>query len=131
MLGCPLLDALAHRYVDAPDGVVIELDITDELRGPGGSMHGGLLAGLADCAGAAAVTREAQRPVATSNVSLNYLAAARVGPLRASASALRVMRHHGVAQVDVRDTGKGDRLVATALVTVTFLEGEDYRRKTA
>jgi uncharacterized protein (TIGR00369 family) len=129
-LGCPLLDALPHRHGVEGEQHHVELDITDEMRGPGGSVHGGLLASLVDCAGASAIARASGLPVATSGASLSYLSAARVGPLRASAVPLRMSRHHGVAEVRVFDAGKQDRLVATALVTVTFLAGHEFVRKT-
>lgn len=128
-LGCPLLDSLSHRHFT--DGVfhVIEMDVSDDMRGPGGAVHGGLLASLIDCAGAAAIAHASQRPPATSNLSVNYLAAGRVGPLRARAESLRIGRHHGVAEVRVDDVGKNDRLVATATVIVNFLDGSDFKKQ--
>jgi uncharacterized protein (TIGR00369 family) len=61
-------------------------------------------------------------------LSVNYLAGARVGPIRAEAEVLRVGTTHGVAEVRVHDVGKGDRLVAVGHVTVNFLTGDDYQR---
>ena len=127
-LGCPLLDRLPHA-ID-PTGPVVELDITDDVRGPGGAVHGGLVASLIDCAGASAVAVASQRLVATANAAINYLAAGRVGPLRAVPSVLRIGQHHGVVEVRVYDAGKDDRLVATALMTLNFLSGEGFVRKT-
>ncbi len=102
----------------------MELDITDEIRGPGGAVHGGLIASLVDRAGAYAVHQASQRLVATSNLSLSYLAAATTGPLRAVATALRIGSRQGVVEVRVFDAGKEDLLVATALLTLSFLPGE-------
>jgi uncharacterized protein (TIGR00369 family) len=128
-LGCPLLDALPHRhYVD--DGLhIVELEVSDAMRGPGGAVHGGLVASLIDCAGASAVASASKRPPATSNLTVSYLAAGRVGPLRAQAKTLRIGRHHGVCDVRVYDVGKDDRLVATATVTVNFLDGAEFTSK--
>jgi len=109
---------------------VVELDIVDDVRGPGGSVHGGIVASLIDCAGASAVAHASKRLVATTNLSISYLAAGRVGPLRALAECLRAGRNHGVAEVRVYDAGKDDRLVATAVVTLSFLEGTDFSSKT-
>ena len=130
-LGCPLLDELPHR-VELDGGIVaVELDVTDEMRGPGGAVHGGLVASLIDCAGAVAVARASARLVATSSSSISYLAAGRVGPLRAGATAIRIASHHGVADVRVCDAGHGDRPVASALVTLSFLPGEAFTRRTS
>jgi uncharacterized protein (TIGR00369 family) len=128
-LGCPLLDELPHRLRADGDHLVIELDITEEMRGPGGAVHGGLVASLIDCAGAIAVASASQRIVATSNASISYLAAGRTGPLRAHGSAVRIGSHHGVAEVRVYDAGRDDRLVASALVTLSFLAGETFTRQ--
>jgi uncharacterized protein (TIGR00369 family) len=109
------------------DGMhVVELDVGDEMRGPSGAVHGGLVASLIDCAGASAVAGASRRPPATSNLSVSFLAAARVGPLQARADVLRIGRHHGVCDVRVHDVGKDDRLVATALVTINFLDGSEF-----
>jgi uncharacterized protein (TIGR00369 family) len=128
-LGCPLLDGLSHRHFIEDDSHVVELDISDEMRGPGGAVHGGLVASLIDCAGASAVAQASRRPPATSNLSVSYLAAGRVGPLRAHAEVLRLGQHHGVCDVRVYDIGKNRRLVATATVTVNFLDGTEFTSK--
>ena len=70
-LGCPMLDALPHRHIVDGDALI-------------------------DTAGACVVTRASKRPPATPNLSISYLAAGRVGPIRAEAAALRIGRHHGV-----------------------------------
>lgn len=123
-MGCQLLDQLRHRSYDQ-DGVhIVELEVSDDILGPGGAVHGGIIASLVDRAGAYAVARDSQRVVATSNMALNYLAPADVGPLRAMANTLRVGRQLGVVEVKVLDAGKDDRLVATALLTLSYLTGE-------
>ena len=123
-MGCQLLDHLRHRSYDQ-DGVhVVELEVSDDILGPGGAVHGGIIASLVDRAGAYAIARDSQRVVATSNMALNYLALADVGPLRAMASTLRVGRQLGVVEVKVVDAGRDDRLVATALVTLSYLTGD-------
>ncbi|HWC38414.1 MAG TPA: PaaI family thioesterase [Acidimicrobiales bacterium] len=124
-----MLDELAHRFRLDEERVAMELDVTDEMRGPSGAVHGGLVASLIDCAGATAVARASGRPVATANASISYLAAGRVGPLLANASAIRVGSNHGVAEVRVCDAGQGDRPVASALVTLSFLSGKAFTRR--
>ena len=102
----------------------MELDITDDRRGPRGAVHGGIIACLADRAGAYAAVRSSGRPVVTSGVALSYMASARVGPLRAVAIALRIGGQQGVVEVRIHDNGQENRLVATALLTMSFLAGE-------
>jgi uncharacterized protein (TIGR00369 family) len=119
-MGCALLDQLPHRTYDDGDAHVVELDVTDEIRGPVGAVHGGLIASLVDRAGAYAAVQASGRSVVTSTVSLSYLAAATRGPLRAAAVPLRVGRRQGVIEVKVHDRGHDDLLVATALLTLSF-----------
>ena len=123
-MGCDLLDGLSHRSYDEEGTHVVELDITDDIRGPRGAVHGGLIACLADRAGAYAAVRSSGRSVVTSGVALSYMASARVGPLRAVAVALRIGRQQGVVEVRVYDHGQENRLVATALLTMSFLAGQ-------
>lgn len=123
-MGCPLLDQLPHRSYNKDGAHVVELDIVDEIRGPGGAVHGGLIASLADRAGAYAVVRSSGRGVVTSSLALSYLATATVGPIRAVATTLRAGRQQGVAEVRVHDAGRDDRLVATALLTLSYLPPE-------
>ncbi len=123
-MGCALLDQLPHRTYDEGDEHVVELEITDDIRGPVGAVHGGLIASLVDRAGAYAAVRASGRSVVTSTVSLSYLAAATRGPLRAAAVPLRVGRRQGVIEVRVHDRGHDDLLVATALLTLSFVSAE-------
>lgn len=85
------------------------------------------MASLADRAGAYVVAQASQRLVVTSSVALSYLSAATVGPVRAVAIALRVGKQQGVAEVRVYDAGRENRLVATALLTLSYLPGEAFR----
>lgn len=112
---------MSHKSFDDGGIHIVELEISDEMRGPGGAVHGGLVASLVDRAGAYAIARDSQRPVATSNVALSYLASASGGPLRATATTLRVGRRQGVAEVKVYDQGREGRLVATAVITLSYL----------
>lgn len=137
-MGCALLDGLSHRSFDVGDDHIVELEITPEIRGPSGAVHGGLIASLVDRAGAYSAHAASNRTVATSTLSMSYLAAATHGPLRAVATNLRIGRQQGVVEVRVHDAGRDDVLVATALVTLSFLtdhlsgaaNGEDGRAST-
>lgn len=129
-LGCAFFDQLPHSPVDVDDGFAVEIDVTDDMRGPAGSVHGGLVSMLVDVAAAAAISRATLRPVATASTSIQYLAAGRVGPLRATGTVLRSSDALGVVDVKVVDVGREDRLVAAAHVTLRFLSGEGYVRQT-
>jgi uncharacterized protein (TIGR00369 family) len=129
-LGCEFFDRLSSRHLDMDDGAGVEIDITDDLRGPAGSVHGGIVATLIDVAGASALHRATGRPVATASASIQYLSAGRVGPMRATATVLRTSDTLGVAEVRVVDVGKDSRLMAAAHVTCRLLPGEGFTRTT-
>jgi uncharacterized protein (TIGR00369 family) len=129
-LGCEFLDQLSHRHVDVDGEFGVEIDVTDDMRGPAGSVHGGLVSMLVDVAAASSVARATGRPVATASTSIQYLAAGRVGPLRATGTLLRASEALGVVDVKVVDMGRDERLLAAAHVTLRFLSGEGYVRQT-
>jgi uncharacterized protein (TIGR00369 family) len=100
----------------APPGVV-ELDVSDSVRNPWGIVHGGVTASLVDIAAERAVQAHSDVPVETGDVALHYLAPARVGPVRASATVLGQRSDGAVVAVEVRDVGR-DRVVARAVAAV-------------
>jgi uncharacterized protein (TIGR00369 family) len=100
----------------APSGVV-ELDVSDSVRNPWGIVHGGVTASLVDVSAERAIQARSTVPVETGDVALHYLAPARVGPVRASASVLGERADGAVVAVEVRDVGR-DRVVARAVATV-------------
>jgi len=111
---------------DVNDGVAgaiaVEMDIAEGLRGPAGFLEGGVVSTLVDVAGASAIaTAAGVAMVATEHISLSFLAPGRVGPVRATGVPLRIGKQAGVAEVKVVDTGKDNRLMAIALVTVRVL----------
>lgn len=129
-LGCEFFDQLTHRHVEVDGGFAVEIDVTDDLRGPAGSVHGGLVAMLVDVAAASTLARASGKPVATASTSIQYLAAGRSGPLRATGEVLRASDALGVVDVKVYDMGRDQRLLAAAHVTLRFLSGEGYVRRT-
>jgi uncharacterized protein (TIGR00369 family) len=124
-VGTPFQQSLGTRwrYSDDPEGAVeVEIDMRDDLRGPVGSLEGGIVSTLADVAGASAVAKAAGRMVATEHISISYLAPGREGPIRATGRPLRIGRHDAVAEVRIVDVGRDDRLMAVALVTLRLLD---------
>lgn len=123
-IGTPFQKSLGiHWHVVDKDvgSVAVEMDIRDDLRGPAGSVEGGVVSTLADVAGASAIGFQVCL-VATEHLAISFLAPGRVGPVRATATPLRIGKHDGVAEVRVIDTGKDDRLMAVATVTVRVLD---------
>jgi uncharacterized protein (TIGR00369 family) len=125
--GTPGLGTAFQSWLDLHwsfDGqsVLVELDLRPDLCGPAGALEGGVVATLADVAGASAVARAAGKMVLTEHLALNYLAPGRDGPVRAAARVLRLGRADGVAEVRVTDRGRDDRLMAAALLTARLLD---------
>jgi uncharacterized protein (TIGR00369 family) len=119
----PFQQMLGLRWSSDPgtDEVSVEMDLRPELCGPAGSLEGGVISTLVDVAGASCAVRVLKRLVATRDMSISFLAPARVGPVRARAVPLRAGRDSVVAEVRVTDVGNGSRLVAAALLTTTVL----------
>jgi uncharacterized protein (TIGR00369 family) len=111
---------LRWRGTDA-GGVAVEMDVRDDLRGPAGSLEGGVVSTITDVAGASAAAMALGSMVATQQISISFLAPGRVGPIRATGTPVRVGRQDAVVRVEVVDVGHDDRLVAVALVTVKGL----------
>ncbi|HZP28946.1 MAG TPA: PaaI family thioesterase [Acidimicrobiia bacterium] len=130
-LGCAFLDAITTRRLVVDGRLAVEIELTDDLRGPGGSMHGGLVSMLVDVAGASCLAAASGRPLATSSVEVQYLASGRVGPVRAVGEVLRLGDTLGVAEVRVVDVGREERLMAVAHIVCTFLSGDAYVPKTS
>ncbi|MCB0995311.1 MAG: PaaI family thioesterase [Acidimicrobiales bacterium] len=129
-LGCSLFNQLSYRFLDAAelaDGVdaAVELVVTDDVRGPAGPVHAGVIALLADVAGAMAVVARTDRVGATAAVAVHNLATAKVGPLRANATLLQASSTRAVADVKVLDVGMDDRLVAAGHITLGLFAAKD------
>jgi len=111
------------RPEEGSDAVVVLLEPGDHLRGPSGSVEGGVVATMADVAGAAAAARALGGVVATQQMSISFTHPAREGPIRATGVPVRVGRSDAVAEVRIEDLGRDGRLVAVALVTIKSLGG--------
>lgn len=102
---------------DHEAGIAVEIDMREELCGPLGGLDGGVIATMVDMAGIACATHALRELTVTLDLSLSYLAPARVGPIRATAIPLRVGRDTVAVEARVIDLGKAGRLVAAALLT--------------
>ncbi|MBV8302672.1 MAG: PaaI family thioesterase [Acidimicrobiia bacterium] len=123
-MGTPFQQSLGLRWLagDEPGQIAVELDVRDELRGPAGSLEGGVVSTIADVAGASAGARAVNGLVATQHMSISFLAPGREGPVRATGTPLRVGKSDAVIEVRVVDRGRDDRLIAAALVTVKVID---------
>ncbi|HKW91938.1 MAG TPA: PaaI family thioesterase [Methylomirabilota bacterium] len=97
---------LGLRIVEAaPERVVAELTIRDDLRTVGGALHGGTLMALADTVGAAAtiVNLPAGATTTTLESKTNFFASGRAGIVRAEATPLHRGKRTQVWQTRVTD----------------------------
>ena len=83
-----------------------------------GSLEGGLVATLIDTAGATAAARALDGMVATQTMTISFTSPVRIGPAVAKGVPVRVGKRDAVVEVHLTDAGNGDRLCATALLTV-------------
>jgi uncharacterized protein (TIGR00369 family) len=112
--------ALAHLHPTleelARDSCVIRLPYRLELTNGSGTVHGGVLATLADTAVAFALSTnfDGKMGFATANLTIHFLARA-CSDVRARARVLKKGRRINVGEVDITDAG--GRAVARALAT--------------
>jgi uncharacterized protein (TIGR00369 family) len=120
-LGTPFQRSLGLRWSSLADGVSVSLDPHDDVRGPAGSVEGGVVSTLVDVAGASAAAAATGRLVATQHMAVSFIAPGRAGPIRADGRTLRVGRTDVVTEVRVVDEGNDGRLIAVALVTLKII----------
>lgn len=101
----------------ADPSVTVQIEARDDLKGPAGSVEGGVVATLLDYAGATAAARAMDGLVATQSLSIAYLHPVKVGPAVAVGTPLRIGKREAVVEVKVFDQGRDNRLCATALLT--------------
>ena len=120
----PFLDHLGLRWTELrPTGVTVEVDIREDLRGPAGMLQGGVIATLIDVAAASTAAQGSAGLVATTEMSIHFLAPGRTGPVRAVGELLHGRDGGAAVEVRVYDTGRADRLMAVALAAFGDLKG--------
>jgi uncharacterized protein (TIGR00369 family) len=117
-----LAGLLGIRIVEAaPERVVAELVVRDELRTTGGALHGGTIMAFADTIGAAATVLNLPPGAGTTTLEskTNFFAAGRTGMVRAESTPLHRGKRTMVWQTRVTDeTG---RLLAQTIQTQMVL----------
>src|SRR5262245_40169944 len=115
-------ELLGMRFVEAaPERVVAELTIRDELRTVGGALHGGTLMAFADTVGAAATVLNLPPGAGTTTLEskTNFFAAGRAGVVRAEATPLHRGKRTMVWQTRVVD--ESGRLLSMTIQTQMVL----------
>ena len=112
-------EAFDLRTVEVPGADwAMEMEITPQVVNSSGVLQGGLLTTLVDLVAGTAIWRGiVPQKGTTTELHVSFLAAARVGPVRATAHVLRRGKRSVVVRVDVHDRGAGDLYVATATLT--------------
>jgi uncharacterized protein (TIGR00369 family) len=107
-----------------PGRALIELEATERHANPMGTVHGGILADIADAAmGMAYASRlEDGETFTTLELKINLMKPVWTGKLRAEGRVLSGGRTVGLVACDVRDAN--DRLVAYATSTCMTLRGD-------
>jgi 1,4-dihydroxy-2-naphthoyl-CoA hydrolase len=102
-----------------PGTMTAELEVRDELLNPFGSVHGGVLAALADHVLGAVLYPVIPRGAwaATTQLNLNFTAPIRAGTLTARSEIITLGRRTAVVRIDVHNDG---RLAGAAQGTVTI-----------
>jgi uncharacterized protein (TIGR00369 family) len=115
----------------ADDRAVCRVKLREDHLNYNDVVHGGVTSGLIDSAAGSAVrsgrtdAEIAERPHATTDLHVSYLAAARGDVLIATARVIRRTRTSFFTEVDVHDGA--ERLVARGLVTFVITQGPPVR----
>jgi uncharacterized protein (TIGR00369 family) len=118
----PFFEYLGLRW-NTIDGtrVSIEMDMRADLCGPAGILQGGITATLVDVAAASTAALSGTELVATTEMTLHYLAPGRVGPIKAVGELLRSGARTFAVEVRVFDQGEDERLMAVALAAFVLV----------
>jgi uncharacterized protein (TIGR00369 family) len=112
-----------RRVIDPETGPAHEMELRDEVVNPFGSLHGGFMATLIECASAGrALSVEGTGRILPSDMHIRFLTTVKVGPARAVTKILRQGRRAIVVQCDVLDIGDDRKLVASATISFTLLD---------
>ena len=124
--GAPIAEWMGWKTVEAEPGrVVMEMEVGPHLANPMGTLHGGVLCGLADSAMAMAhaTTLKAAESFTTLELKINFVRPVWNGKLRAEGKILKGGREVSLAECQV--TTPEGQLVAHATCTCLTLRGED------
>jgi acyl-coenzyme A thioesterase PaaI-like protein len=121
-----LVDALIGlRREEVGDTVVGHVPVSDHTRSAAGGLRTGVLISAVDAVGGLACGLSVLPAwIVSTNLMVMVARLDHVGPLRLEGRLLRRGRSAGVAAVEVRDAGAGDRPVAHGILTAAVLDPE-------
>jgi uncharacterized protein (TIGR00369 family) len=121
----PIGQLLGFRLVEVGDGrAVFEVDADERFWNPMGTVHGGLLADVADASlGVAWASKlEEGESFTTLELKINFLRPVREGRLTATSFVVKHGRNVGMTECEVSD--QNGRLIAKASATLMTLRGD-------
>jgi uncharacterized protein (TIGR00369 family) len=116
----PVRERSGIRVLDPSRGCV-EAPISEYNRNHVQTLHGALVASIADTAAEQLATATTGVRHATLDLSVRFLGLGRVGPVRTSARALRSSSESMLCRVRLTDAGDEDRLIAVATAATATL----------
>lgn len=116
-LAVPFHQAIGLRVLDAASGA-LEIPLAPYVVNSVGALQGGVVVALADASAEHAGRALLGREVATSDLSVHYLALGREGPLHTRAALLRRDADAALFSIELRDAGQDGRLAAVATARV-------------
>jgi acyl-coenzyme A thioesterase PaaI-like protein len=109
-------DEIGLAVTDAAAGA-LTIHLSDYVTNSFGALQGGMVAFVAEQAGATAVGAALGAPATTVDLHIAYLSQCRGGPFRTTATVLAAEDGAGWATVHIVDEGAEDRLTTVAHVT--------------
>ena len=128
--GSPAAQVLGFTVAEVEEGkVVIELDATERLHNPMGTLHGGILCDIADAAmGYAFVTTLADDELFTTvEIKLNFLKPIFHSKLRAEGRLIKKGRTTGLLECHIYDEKQS--LVAHSTSTCMIMKGNRRQKR--
>ena len=114
-IGRWLGDEIGLAVTDAAAGA-LSIGLSDYVTNSFGALQGGMVAFVAEQAGATAIGAALGAPATTVDLHIAYLAQCRGGPFRTAATVLAAGDGAGSATVRITDAGADDRLTTVAHV---------------
>jgi uncharacterized protein (TIGR00369 family) len=108
-------DEIGLMVADAATGA-LTISLSDYVTNSFGALQGGMVAFVAEQAGATAIGAALGAPATTVDLHISYLSQCRGGPFRTTATVLAAADGAGSATVRIIDTGAEDRLTTVAHV---------------
>jgi acyl-coenzyme A thioesterase PaaI-like protein len=96
---------------------VAEIALRPDLLNATDSLQGGLVALLGEIAAQTSASEAAGAPHVVDSLDVHYLAAARVGPFRATARTLSLDGGRPLVRVEARDPGRDNRVVSITIAS--------------